>query len=138
MSFRRAVELIVSDMEADVDNMSKIPAIRDGGAFLSLRTYFKMLQMALTAAGAEETVQKPSLTHQDLIAREREKMRAAKGGIEAQEKLEPIQVTAVGGKLDGDLIPIPRDMPVGARAPIGDEVYERRDDGNLHVCESFL
>ncbi len=127
MSLREAVNEIVANMEAQRDGDLAI----DGHSALSI--YVRLLRMALKASETEEGPKisvGPSLTHEDIIARERVKFRLDKKPEERDEG--PVLKMAIGGELDGTMLPVPADMPVGANIRLGDHVYTKRGDGNLY------
>lgn len=79
--------------------------------------------------------------HRSLIDKAREEIRrekAASGELhEAEESLAPGFTTLVGGSCNGDMVPRPEGMPVGAHSQFGGmgEVYTLMEDGQLHYNE---
>jgi len=127
MSLRRAVELIVEDMEAD-NTVSQF----------SLKTYARLLRMALKASEGEPpqptqvsnqpdwSKMSPKEQARYCIEMEKHKHREGKDPEQHEEQ----SILCMGGPADGTYYRIAASMPLGAYCEvIPGHVYSRQGDG---------
>lgn len=129
MSLRDAVETILKNMKESRDG--QVAAL----GYSELSSYVGMLEMALLASEGETgpRMAEPILSHRDLIEREKLKLRMSKEKEEVEDNLGTTLLLAVGGDLDGNMVPITGNLQEGGAVTINGKTYRKGTDGCLHV-----
>jgi hypothetical protein len=145
MSLRDVITEIAKDMEKEAGEVRGPDSYEHKRA---LQDYAKQLRRALKASEGEvvaavrpidavrATQLTPEMQHVLMIEEERNRIRASKGGQivtvpggqaermgSVEERVDGINVEVEGGQLDGTFVPVPPEMPPGAKTELFKEVY---------------
>ncbi len=141
MGLRESVEDIIKEMEAD-DAEDSIHY---------LRPYIKILRIALKASAVDPDAirlasaplipqMSPEAHHRLQIEKAKEEFRGKSAVME--EALSDKQLELVDGpgydKACPTYIPMPADMPIGAKTSIEGSIYQLRKDGRLHFLHQEI
>lgn len=128
MSLRQAIESITQGMEEDLNAVFADDPLVKG----LVRSYIRMLRTACQAASHEVDDEENENLRAIREQMEKDSARVEKLARKASQRLEGNTLRMVkfaDGPLAGDMVPVPSDMPIGAKTAEFGGVYELRSDG---------